>query len=90
MNCSTVCRRLCEVMVALSCWPPTDGRPPSWPAVTCVFWVWIAAVTSLGIRLYLASLSGSSQMRMAYSAPNNVTCPTPATRLIGSLTEEAT
>ncbi len=71
-------------MVAFSVVPGTAGVPPSWPAETWAFWARIAAITSAGVRLWEASLSGSSQMRMAYWAPNSCTSPTPSTRLIGS------
>ncbi len=64
-NCSGVCSRDWAVTVALSIWPSGCGRPPTSPAATSVFWFWMAVMTSLGIRLKLASLCGSSQMRIA-------------------------
>ncbi|MNT34069.1 hypothetical protein D3C72_1700260 [compost metagenome] len=89
-NCSTVCKRLCAETVAFSCWPLTDGVPPSSPADTSAFCACTAVITSAGVRLKLCSLAGSSQIRMAYCEPNRVTSPTPATRLSGSTTLAAT
>ena len=88
-NCSGVCSRDWALMVALSTVPGTAGVPPSWPAETWAFWARIAAITSPGVRLWAASLSGSSQMRMAYWAPNSWMSPTPSTRLSGSCRLEA-
>jgi len=55
--------------------------PRSWrliqnPRRDCRFWARSAASTSLPLRLFAATLSGSSQMRMAYSRPPwNCTSP---------------
>jgi hypothetical protein len=78
------------VTVALSCWPGTAGAPPNCPAETCAFCARIASLTSSGVSRNDASLSGSSQMRIAYGVPNTCTSPTPETRLIGSSSVEAT
>nr|WP_276602871.1 hypothetical protein [Nannocystis pusilla] len=78
------------MIVALSCWPLTCGRPPNCPADTCAFWAWIAALTSSGVILYEMSLSGFSQIRIAYCEPNACTSPTPGTRLIGSCSADTT
>ncbi|MNO61029.1 hypothetical protein D3C76_516640 [compost metagenome] len=83
-NCSTVCSRDLAVMVALSCWSGAAGKPPIWPAEVCTFCSWIAALTSTGVSWKLFSRAGSSQMRMAYWAPNTWKSPTPEVREIGS------
>ncbi len=49
-NSSGVFSSVCEVTVALSCWPSTAGRPPNWPAVTWAFWVSMAERTSDTVR----------------------------------------
>ena len=51
-----------------------------------MFWAWIAEVTSPVVSPKRLSLSGSSQIRIAYCEPNTVTSPTPSTREIGSCT----
>jgi hypothetical protein len=46
----------------------------------------MALITSLTVISSLASVSGRTQTRMAYwPAPKIWTCPTPGTRVIGSL-----
>ncbi len=64
-NSSTVVRRLRAEIVALINCSDGAGRPPSWPAETCVFCAVSAEVMSDGISAYFTSLPGSSQMRMA-------------------------
>ncbi|MNN08155.1 hypothetical protein D3C81_1210040 [compost metagenome] len=44
----------------------------------------MAVLTSIGVRLKLFNLAGSSQIRMAYCEPNTWKSPTPAVREIGS------
>ena len=45
--------------------------PPSWPTETCVFCAWMAGThVGRGQLCRLTSLAGSSQMRIAYCAPN--------------------
>ncbi len=70
--------------VALSIWPSGDGRPPTSPAATSLFWAVIAAITSLGISATAASRCGLSQIRIACGAPKMLTSPTPSTRDSGS------
>ena len=48
-NSSGVWNRDCAVTVALSICVGGEGSPPTSPAATSVFWLWIAAVTSAGI-----------------------------------------
>ena len=79
--------RLCALMMTFRTWSflPPIRFAPSWPAVTSAFWAVMAARTSEGVRLYLASLSASIQMRMTYLPPKTLTVPTPSVRLISSL-----
>ncbi|MCY1460820.1 hypothetical protein D3C76_1294670 [compost metagenome] len=72
------------MMVAFNCWPGRAGRPPNWPEDTWTFWAATAVRTSTGVNWYLFSLAGSSQIRIAYWAPNTWKSPTPAVREIGS------
>ncbi|MNH24275.1 hypothetical protein D3C79_841970 [compost metagenome] len=72
------------MIVALSWVPGMAGRPPSWPDDTCTFCAVTAVRTSTGVSWNLFSLAGSSQMRIAYWAPNTWKSPTPAVREIGS------
>jgi len=74
----------CAVIVALSCWPSTVGRAPNAPAEICAFCAATALTTSAGAISKAASLDGSSQIRMAYSAPKTRIEPTPSTRLSSS------
>ena len=85
-NCSGVCNRLCAVIVAFSNCPGMAGRSPSAPAAICAFCAWIAATTSAVESEYFVSLSGSSQIRIAYWVPKVWISPTPGNRLIGSFT----
>ncbi len=64
-NSCTVCSLERAVTVALSIWPGTAGRAPSWPAETCTFCVFSAATRSEGTRAYFSISAGSIQMRMA-------------------------
>ncbi|MNR57969.1 hypothetical protein D3C85_1788580 [compost metagenome] len=75
---------------AFSCCPGTGGIPPSCPAAIWLFCSVMDEVTSEVVNWKLFSLFGSSQIRMAYWAPNSCTSPTPDERLIGSLMLEAT
>ncbi|MNV43043.1 hypothetical protein D3C71_1347460 [compost metagenome] len=72
--------------MAVSCCAFDDGSAPIFPAETCTFCASIALCTSDGISEYEASFAGSSQMRIAYSAPNTCKLPTPSTRASGSWT----
>ncbi len=63
---------------------PLTGSAPIWPAETWVFCAWTAVMTSAGVSWYEASLSASSQMRMAYCEPKIRVSPTPSMREIGS------
>jgi hypothetical protein len=54
--------------VALSICSLGAGRAPSCPAETCAFCARIADVTSSMVSAYLLSFTGSTQMRIAYSA----------------------
>ena len=83
-NSSAVWRRVWAVMVAVSRCPSTAGRPPSCPAEICAFCACTAVETSSGVSLKLVSLSGLSQIRIAYCEPKAFTSPTPETRLIWS------
>src|SRR5579871_940786 len=57
------------------------------PAETWMFWARSAARTSFAFRLCAATLSGSSQMRIAYSRPAKIcTSPTPGSRVSASFT----
>gem|GEM_PF-4988704 len=71
---------LCSMMEVLRRWPLTAGAPPNWPAETSTLYVFSAAVTSATERLKSVSLSGLSQMRMAYCEPKFSTSPTPGIR----------
>ena len=83
-NSSGVCSRLCAVIAAVKPCPGTAGVPPSCPAETCAFCACSATRTSAGVRRYLVSFDGSSQMRIAYCPPKICTSPTPVTRDSGS------
>ena len=72
------------MMVAFNWVPGRAGRPPSWPDDTWTFCAAMAVLTSIGVRLKLFNLAGSSQIRMAYWEPNTWKSPTPAVREIGS------
>ncbi|MNT51896.1 hypothetical protein D3C72_1888860 [compost metagenome] len=48
-NCSLVCSRVLPITLALSCWPRTAGRPPSWPEATWTFCALMAVLTSSGV-----------------------------------------
>ena len=65
----------------------SDGGWPSWPAGISTFCSSSAFTTSVAVSPRAASLTGSSQMRMAYlRSPKIITSPTPGTRLRASLT----
>jgi hypothetical protein len=55
---------------AMTCWPSTPGCSPSAPVANCTFWPRTFSMTSAALMRNARSLSGLSQMRMAYSAPN--------------------
>ena len=52
------------VMVSWNCWSAASGAAPIRPTAAWMFWLWIAAATSEGVRSRLVSLFGSSQIRM--------------------------
>lgn len=53
---------------------------PSSPMVTRALWLRRAVTMSPGVSAMAVSLAGSGQMRIAASAPNDCTLPTPSTR----------
>ena len=83
-NWSGLVSRDRSVTIAESIWLSGPGCAPSWPAAIWVFCAWSAVTTSPGVRVKLASLNGSSQIRMAYCAPKTVKSPTPGMRAIWS------
>ena len=62
---STLVSWLWAVIVAVNCWPGTTGWVPSAPTETVAFCAATAAVMSEGVSWNCASLSGSSQIRIA-------------------------
>ena len=58
------------------------GVAPIEPIEACLFWLWIAAATSLIDRPSEATRAGSSQIRMLYLEPKTWTSPMPGTRFI--------
>ncbi len=50
------------------------------PSDACLFWLWIAAATSVTPIPIDARRSGSSQMRRLYFAPMTLASPTPGIR----------
>ncbi len=90
LNSSGVRSIVAWLIVALRVWPWTAGVPPSWPPEICTFCARIASVTSSGVSAKLVSLTGSSQMRIAYWVPNRFMLPTPGMRESGSWMFEAT
>ena len=64
-NSSTDLSFVRAVMVALSCWLGGAGSAPSWPADTCAFCAFSAAMMSDGISANFCSSAGFIQMRMA-------------------------
>ncbi len=88
-NCSAFVSWPCTTMVADTGWPCVAGRSPRLPADTCTFCARMAAVTWSIDRLKPLSLDGSTQTRMARSAPNCVSVPTPATRCSSGTTLRA-
>ena len=83
-NSSAVCRRERAVIMMFMPWPGAVGWAPTWPDGTETLRFSTALRTSEGISLNALSLSGSSQIRMAYWPPNTLTWPTPLIREIGS------
>ena len=75
---------------ATTCWPSVAGCSPSAPVANCTFCPRILSATSAALMRNPRSLSGFSQIRMEYSAPNCCVWPTPGMREIGSSTWPAT
>ena len=69
----------------MNCCPGGTGSPPICPAGFTVFCAWIALMISGTVMPRLASLSGLTQIRMAYwPAPKTVTDATPGMRVNAS------
>ena len=64
------------------CWPWGTGSPPICPAGLTLFCALTALVISVTVTPRFASVSGFTQMRMAYGpAPKIWTCDTPWIRV---------
>jgi len=88
-NCSAVLKRPSAVTVAVNGVPSGEGSEPILPAANCTFCARTAVSASLADRPKARSLSGLSQMPMAYSPPNSWVLPTPGRRATWSSTRAA-
>ncbi|VTQ00316.1 Uncharacterised protein [Pseudomonas aeruginosa] len=79
-NCSGVTRVSSTFTVALIGAESGTPRLPMSPTVRRALCRRTALTRSLALRFIEVSLAGSGQMRMAYSAPQVSTLPTPSTR----------
>ena len=85
-NCSMSASRPRVVTVYWKATSSGAGGSPMAPAATWTFCSWMAATTSVVVRLRACSLAGSSHTRIEYSeAPKIVMSPMPGVRASVSL-----
>jgi hypothetical protein len=76
-NSGTLVSRPLRVIGNSKAWPLGVGGPPILPAAACRFSCWMAMITSDGAIRISAIRLESSQTRMAYLRPNDMTSLTP-------------